>query len=324
MSSKLSKHSPNIHRWTSKTKKRSESSKQRSNIPSWVNKISRWRPKAKKKSKLSKRKSDISRWAAKAKKRAEEASELINQFELSGYEIENKQLITNTLVKINEIESKAIPRDYDLELIKDFASVKQYDVVKVLMPIRDNTDDDISVPQDQEVSLRDIRLAQRRQVLSPEKLSEEEHQILSNYANAFGKFASANAPDLTSPEKQKDFKKKFNITRDVSIGGSSTLINDLSYTYDALESGRYFVEEIQKIMSNPDDFVQIEAWYRQSPYIKRVIDEAVKSMWYQKFKEFSTAIIEAINNMPNISSEGETKLQEMETKLEVIADEELF
>lgn len=278
----------------------------------------------KRRGKVEKRRSDIARWAAKAKSNAQKASDLINQFELAGYEIDKKLLITMTLDRIEEIESKPFPRDYDLQLLKDYARVTQFDYIKISMPIRGQENDGISVPEEQEVSLRDVRLAQRRQVVNPQVLTDKEHQILSQYAAIFGKFASSKAPVLDTPEQQQTFKDQFNVIRDVSIGGSSMLINDLSYTYDALSTGRYFVEQLQKIMSNPDDFVQIEAWYRGNAYIKQTIDQAVKAMWYEKFKEFSTAIIEAINTMPNVSQESENILDQMEIKLEEMADEEFY
>lgn len=279
---------------------------------------------AKTKGILEKRKADIVRWADKAKSNAQKASDLINQFELAEYEVENKQLITRTLDRIEEIEKKSKPREYDLQLLKDYASVTQFDFIKILMPIREKENDGISVPEEQEVSLRDVRLAHRRQVLNSQTLTDEEHQILSQYAAIFSKFANSQAPVLDTPEQQQKFKRNFNVVRDVGIGGSSMLINQLSYTYDALWSGRFFVEELQKIMSNPDDFVQIEAWYRGNAEIQNVIDQAVKDKWYENFKEFSTAIIEAINTMPNVSKESENRLQKMEIKLEEMADEEFY
>lgn len=271
--------------------------------------------------KIEKRKARLNKWAEKAKALAIETDKVLDYYENAGYSVYDRDMVDRTMQRIAYLEAKSRPTDKDIQLMKEMASVRRYDYIKIGMTIRGDVVEGVLVPVDKEVNLREIRLARRRQVLSPDKITDKEQQILSHYVNALSTYASSLAPDLSTDEQQQKFKKSFKVERDVAIGGSSTLINDLSYTYDVLNEGRNFVEQLQQIMMNSEDFVLIEAWYRANPQIKKTIDEAVKSYWYEKFKDFSAAIIEAINNMPNLSSGTEDILKDMQERAEVIADE---
>ena len=276
---------------------------------------------SKKDGKLARRIKAIQRWAEKARAIADEVGKTLDEFENAGYNVVNRHILDSTLARVSEIEKKSRPSQYDLLLLKDYAKVTWYDYIKIEMNIRGDEIGGVQTTDTEEINLRDIRLARRRQVLSPDKITEKEQQIISQYADAMSNYASSISPDIDTPEEQAKFTKGFKVERDVAIGGSSTLINDLSYTYDALNEGRSFVEMLQQIMKNPEDFIQIEVWYRSNSYIKRIIDEAVKAAGYSKFLEFSTVIIEAINNMPNLSSEVEERLTDFQDRMEVVADE---
>lgn len=109
--------------------------------------------------------------------------------------------------------------------------------------------------------------------------------------------ASAEIADLSSPKAEKKFMRAFKVDRDVGIGGASLLINKLSYTYDAVPSGREFVLWLQNIMKDPKVFVEIEKWFRMNWQVQMAIDQAVNKEWYRNFKSFANMIVEFIDSI---------------------------
>lgn len=274
---------------------------------------------------LDKRRRQVDRLAQKADKLNEIVSNTVNEYEQHGYEIVNKDYLTKTKQRIDTIKVKANPTEKDIELLKDWSKANTYDYIKVVMPIRQKSKGGIAVVDDEEISFKDIRLARRKQVTDPSKLSSKQQQIISNYTRAMVDYENMQAPDLSTPEAIQKFQKQFNVTRSVAIGGQSTLINDLSYTYDALQLGRDFVETLQKIMSNPTAFVQIEQWYTTTSDgadVKDQIDKARGKQWYSNYLSFSTIIRQAIASLPNMDKVTNKLLSELSIKAEAESDEE--
>lgn len=148
-----------------------------------------------------------------------------------------------------------------------------------------------------EISQYDINTLRRRQVLDADKLTEEQNMLLSKWSAATELSSNITTPELNTPQQERAFINKFSITRDVSFGGSSQLLNSLAYTYDALPSGREFVLWLQGIMKDPNVFVQVEKWYRMNKKIQDKIDAAIKKEWYTNFQSFSAAIVEFIDSI---------------------------
>lgn len=264
------------------------------------------------------------KYAARAILFNEETSKVVEQFSNAGYTVENQEMLTQVKNNIDNIMNKPRITRKDVARLKEYTNITQYDYIKIDLPIRGEEIDGIQVAEEKPVDYGDIRRAIKRQVISPNKVTEEQQQLISHYAQATAQYQNTRVSDLSTPEAQKQFKKGFNIIRDVSIGGNSTLINDLSYTYDALNAGRDFVELLQSIMADKNNFVLIETWYRYTDEGKETqfkIDQAVKKYWYEGFKDFSATIIEAINNMPNLSKEGNKSLDDFQSAMEVSADE---
>ena len=185
-----------------------------------------------------KRRRKIKKLAEKAMKLNREIQDLVNEFKQHGYNVSNDGILDRSKQRIINIKNKWFPTERDLQIMKEHASPLQYDYIKVEMNIRKNEYDRISTPNKEDINLREIRLSLKRQVKDPTKITGEQQQIISQYADAVSSLKSQQAVDLSSPTKQKEFINSFNVIRDVSIGGNSTLINDLSYTYDALNAGR--------------------------------------------------------------------------------------
>ena len=275
-----------------------------------------------------KRKRQIERYAKKALELNAEAQRMVDNFRKSGYKVDNTKQLQDVKERIERALQNEKPPQRVVDLIKEYTRVDTYDYIKVTLPIRTEeklSDDEVDVADNLEVSFKEIRLARRRQVLSPDKIKDKEAQMLALVGRTTPDTQVTSLPDLTSDEEIEKFKKKFNKVRDISIGGNSTLINDLSYTYDALWEGRRFVENMQKIMSDPKDFIRIEAWYQsneeEAVQARSDIGAAITSKWYEKFKDFSATIIEFINKLPSLSKEAEDILNNYSDILEVSADE---
>lgn len=253
-----------------------------------------------------------------------ETRKLVDNFEKSGRDVDNTEQLDQVEHNIKSILSKKRITQSDLARLREYGNKTQYDYLKVTMQIRGKEVDGVAVAEDTQVNLGDVRRSVARQVKAPGSLSDEQRQIISQYADAVAQKQNTQVADLSTPESRKAFGRAFNIVRDVAIGGNSTLINDLSYTYDALNEGRDFVELLQSIMSDKNNFVLIETWYRYTAEGKDTqykIDQSVKKYWYEGFKDFSATIIEAINNMPNLTGKAEDALSDFQQVMEVKADE---
>lgn len=277
---------------------------------------------------LAKRERQINRLAERALQINKETQALVNEFKRDFVSIDNEDLLYLTKQRIQDIQAKKRPTEKDVEKLKDYAKVSHYDYIKLGLDIRTGTDDDdVQVPEAKEVSLKQIKQILRKQVNFPERITEEEQQIIANYAKSMINYQNTMVEDLDTAEQQEQFKKRFKKTRDVAIGGNSTLINDLSYTYDCLNAGRDFVIKLQQVMSNPSDFVMIEAWYRgtqEGKDVQNEIDQAVGARWYDMFKSFRVTINTAINSFPNLSKKAEQLLSDYQNQIEVEADEEVI
>lgn len=169
---------------------------------------------------------------------------------------------------------------YNLEVVDENRSTKTSAVTKTVS-----------------VSQYEINRLRKKQVTSPDILTEEQNAVLAKWGAATEMSASAEIADLSTPKAEKKFMRAFKVDRDVGIGGASLLINKLSYTYDAVPSGREFVLWLQNIMKDPKVFVEIEKWFRMNWQVQMAIDQAVNKEWYRNFKSFANMIVEFIDSI---------------------------
>lgn len=284
---------------------------------------------------LAKRKRDIDRWAAKALELNRKTQETLNEMKRADKPIpveENEDTIRLTDQRIREIVAKTRPTEKDLTLLKEWARPSHYDYIKVRLDIRKDEInkqdvDDITVPEGTLVSLKEIRKVLSKQLNRPENLTDEQRQIIAQYSQAISDYVNSNVTDLSTEEAQQRYIKRFNRTRDVSIGGNSSLINDLSYTYDCSAEGREFVETVQRAMSDPQAFVQIEGWYQSQTgpgELQDEIDKAKGHNWYDKFQDVRVTILSFLNSdaIKNaIPAEARERVSSLKERLEAAADE---
>lgn len=290
---------------------------------------------------LAQRRLEIDVLAVKAREVNADAAQMVANLETENYDVENKDLITITKQRIEEIAHKEKPTAKDLERLKEYASVRMYDVgIKAKLKVPGKTQNGIQLQKEEYVPLGELRLAIGRQARfaldyetgKESPLSDKDVAIVSQYAQTLINENQTYTPSTdylkqiaNAGYKNKDWRVKNVQINNVKIGGYSALLNDLSYTYGAYRLGTEFVTMLQGIMANPVNFDLIEGWYRSSEgkHVKQLINDSVKKFWYKGFLSFSVAIIEAINSMPNLDKKSQQKLADIQQTAEIIADEEM-
>lgn len=155
------------------------------------------------------------------------------------------------------------------------------------------------------LSNKQIAYLKRKQVEKPESLTREQISILRQYSQRnqieFNKKAEANDIEAWTDEQADAFIQKFKVSRDLSAGGSSKLLNDLfNKVYDTnYRAARELVEYIQDLMSDPKMFIRIEAWYRGQTDLQRELDSAESEDWYEAISSLARKIGELMDTLQN-------------------------
>lgn len=184
--------------------------------------------------------------------------------------------------------------------LKEAASKTYYDrLIKYEIEIPDEarSTNNMRATKKEVISQYDINALRRKQVNDSDSLNETQIAVLSKWSAATELSSDFAIPELDTPQQERRFIKGFNITRDVSFGGSSMLLNKLAYTYDAVPTGREFVTWLQNVMKDPQVFVQIEKWFRMNYNVQQLIDGAINKEWYKNFKSFSMVIVEFVDSL---------------------------
>lgn len=174
----------------------------------------------------------------------------------------------------------------------------------------------VSIPEDRESKVSDISKLKRKFNKDPKAASQEDFDRLSNFGQLLNPVYQSYAKANTDQLKEALIKNK-KVSRDTGFGGSSQLINDLWYSAGANPYGRAMVERVMSLMQNPSYFNAIETMYMTTDEgrdIKRQLDQAVGSDWYDEFKTAMQAIIQLINMIKtkvNLSSEEQNALGEL-------------
>ena len=285
---------------------------------------------------LAKRKREIDKLYFKATEINKDMRRIVDNLKSDNYKVEGEDTLDVTLKRVEEIKAKAKPTAKDLELMKEYASVKMYDVsIKAKMKVPEKPKNGVVVQHDEFIPLGELRKALNKQVRFAENyvpgqdstLTAKQERLIAQYAQSLINENQTYIPS-TQYLSQVGALAAVNQSwarKNVQIGGYSALLNDLSYTYGAYRLGTEFVTMLQGIMSNPINFSLIEGWYKSSEakHVHQLISDSVKKYWYQGFLSFSVAIIEAINEMPNLDSKSNQLLADMQQRAEVVADEEM-
>lgn len=174
------------------------------------------------------------------------------------------------------------------------------------------------VAEYKQISVREIMKIKQKYDEDPSSVNQNEYRIISRYYSSINAVVNARAMSATPQELADIRKAKMNRmeARDVSFGGSSTLINDLAYSAGIEKVGRDFVEALQSAMQDPAVYEAIESWYRSDKGTKAryALDNATGSNWYENYNEARNAIIAVINMIRKnikLSDEADAKLGEL-------------
>ena len=122
-----------------------------------------------------------------------------------------------------------------------------------------------------------------------------------------------------SEENEREFVKKFKVSRETTFGGNSQLINALSYTFGCYPRGTKFVMYVQEAMKNPRVWLEMERAYRNNTdNIATLIDQATGDDWYENFKVFAPLLDAIIENAYSIDSDLANSLNDLRNEGEEI------
>lgn len=100
----------------------------------------------------------------------------------------------------------------------------------------------------------------------------------------------------TSPEDIKRIKKGFVKSLDLTVGGHSSLINDLAYSISTYgPHGKEIINSVRDLMRNPKTFAYVEKWYNttdEGQKCRDALNAAKGQAWYKKFNEAAASILE--------------------------------
>lgn len=174
----------------------------------------------------------------------------------------------------------------------------------------------VSITEDRETKVSEISKLKRKFNKNPKTATQEEFDRLSNFGQTMNPVYQSFAKSNTDQLKNAILKNK-KVSRDNGFGGNSQLVNDLWYSAGANPIGREMVERVMSLMQNPEYFNAIETLYlttAEGKDIKRQLDQAVGSDWYDEFKTAMQAIIQLINMIKtnaNMSTEEQNALGEL-------------
>lgn len=139
----------------------------------------------------------------------------------------------------------------------------------------------------------------------------EEIQLLANWQEAT-KIASDAINTTTLPKVSKGVEatdeqraqmiraRRNRHSLDLSIGGQSTLINDLSYFLGSrfkAEVIQSFVDWLRKGMQDKKFFAEVETLYHRNGKLQRDIDDAKGANWYKQYKIIINALAELMQQL---------------------------
>ena len=131
----------------------------------------------------------------------------------------------------------------------------------------------------------------------------KETSLLKAWSEATMVANNYNAPILQTPEDVQNFLKQSRRKKlDLSFGGMSSLINDLSYSQD-IDISKDFITWIRDLMqANKQMFAEIEKWYNETDEGRKaryLLNTAKGRNWYKNYKRFAEAITEFIDTIEN-------------------------
>lgn len=164
------------------------------------------------------------------------------------------------------------------------------------------------------------------------ELKEDEEEFARQFSKATASYHNyENVPIMrTSEDVQEFLKKTRNKQVDLSIGGMSSLLNDLRYIEgdggykNRNQIGKDLVKELRDFMqSDKTVYAKIEKWYQSAEglELKALINSATGSNYYKYLQLISvsiTKLIKSIRRMILLDEQRAEKFEELENTAEKI------
>lgn len=232
-----------------------------------------------------------------------------------------------------ELTNKGKLSSNKIQLLREWGSQHYYDkLIHISVNVKDKerSTDTMDFTKDSEYKSLDKIYKIVRKESQGKELKEDEEEFLNQFSKATASYNNyENVPVMKTPEDVKEFLKKTrNKQVDLSIGGMSSLLNDLWYVEGGKgrrnQMGKDLVKELRDFMqSDKTVYAKIEKWYQSAEglELKGLINSATGENYYKYLQLISVAItklIKSIRRMILLDEQRAEKFEELENQAERI------
>lgn len=236
--------------------------------------------------------------------------------ELESYGLEVYKVYDSNRIKrrLEHLEGKIINKGYltvkEVEYLKDLTKKRAFDdIIYVTLPVPDKkrSTTSMTVTKGERFTVTEMeRLANREYksfIGKGKGLTDAEKMAVEKWTQAARVYKSVNEEILKTDADVENFIRRSRANKadlDLSFGGQSSLLNDLTYISRAKgDIGRDLVEWLRGIMQDKTVFAKIEQWY-QSPAgyeLRQTINDATGSNMYNGIQRISSMIEKLLDEL---------------------------
>lgn len=257
----------------------------------------------------------IAKLIAKAEARLDEAEAKVKELESYGLTIDRFWSYDKVKSNIDKVKAKFEKKGklsvMDVEYLRDLGKKRGYDdITRVKLPVPDQlrSNENMTVVKYDWFTVTKIEALARqeyRAFLNPEKkqLTEAQKMAVDKWTQAARVYKSSNEEILATEADVQRFLRQSRGNKanlDLSFGGQSALLNDLTYISRAKgDIGYDLITWLRGIMSDKTAFAKIEHWY-QSPAgyeLRQTINDATGANMYNGIQRISSMIEKLLDEL---------------------------
>ena len=257
----------------------------------------------------------IARLIAKAEARLNEAEAKVEELESYGLTIDrywSHDKVQRNIDKVKaKFEKKGKLSVMDVEYLRDLGKKREYDnITRVKLPVPDplRSNENMTVVKYEWFTLNKIEALARqeyRAFLYPEKkqLTDAQKMAVEKWTQAARVYKSSNEEILATEADVQRFLRQSRGSKanlDLSFGGQSALLNDLTYISRAKgDIGYDLVTWLRGILQDKTVFAKIEHWY-QSPAgyeLRQTTNYATGANMYNGIQRISSMIEKLLDEL---------------------------
>lgn len=257
----------------------------------------------------------IAKILAKAEKNLERAEAKVNELETYGLEVDTYYNPDKTRKRLQELSDKLDRRGkltfWEVEYLRDLGKKRAFDnVTYVTLPVPDEkrSTDNMTVVKEERFTVTKIESLAKQEYaafLDPNKkqLTDAQKMAVEKWTQAARVYKSSNEEILATEADVQKFLRQSRGSKanlDLSFGGQSALLNDLTYISRAKgDIGYDLVTWLRGIMQDKTVFAKIEHWY-QSPAgyeLRQTINDATGANMYNGIQRISSMIEKLLDEL---------------------------